>query len=222
MSERINVLGIEINNYTAKEAMQRVMNYIKHDSLQVIVRLTLGNAKKIAELPVYKETLEKFEIVFPDSRFLMEAAGVQDKQLLKEAEEQTFMKLFVRYLHKNQKRVFLLAETQALCAEMQEFIKSKFPKIVVVGVATFEEYGNSEEMIVNSINGVEADCVAAALSSPMQEIFISKYRMALNAKLWLGLGTEFGKQNSKGLARKIRDFLERRVLKKQLKNVKKI
>lgn len=222
MNEKIDVLGIEINNYTAKEAMQRVVEYMKKDSLQVISSVTPESVKNLSEYPESKGEMENYEIVFPGNKVLLEAAGVKDKQLLKEAEEQTFVKLFVRFLHKNEKKVFLLAETDALRTEMQEYITSKFSKIKIVGAATFEEHGNSEDMMVNSINSVEVDCVIAALSSPLQEEFISKYRVALNVKVWFGLGTKFGKKNKGIHLRKINDFFERRVLKKEIENVKKI
>lgn len=221
MSERINVLGIEINNYTAKEAMQRVVTYAKDDSLQVVARVTPETVKNLSNDLDGKAQMESYEITFPGNRVMLEVAGIEEKQLLKEAEDQTFIKLFARFLHKNEKKVFLLAETKASNLEMQEYISQKLSRITIVGNATFEEHGNSADMIVNSVNSTEVDCVIAAISSPMQEEFIARYRAALNAKIWLGLGTKFEMKQSSFTVKKIKNFVERHVLKKEMKNVDK-
>lgn len=214
MSERISVLGIEINNYTAKEAMQRVIEYMKKDSLQVITCMTPKSIKHLTEEPEYFSQLEKYEVVLVESKELLQSAGVLDKQQIKEMEDQTFLRLFGRYLHKNQKKVFLLAETTLLLQEMQNFIMMKFPKITVEGTLVMEEHAASEDMIVNAINMADADCIIAAVSSPMQEKFVKKYRTALNAKIWMGLGVEFVKKDSESLAEILRKFVEKNILKR--------
>ena len=112
-------------------------------------------------------------------------------------------------MKKNEKKVFLLAETKAANLEMQEYISQKLSRITIVGNATFEDHGNSADMIVNSVNSAEVDCVIAAISSPMQEEFIARYRTALNAKIWLGLGTKFEMKQSSFTVKKIKNFVEK-------------
>lgn len=214
MSERINVLGIEINNYTAKEAMQRVVEYMKRDSLQVVARMTPKSIKHLMDEPEYVSQLEDYEIVLLESKELLQTAGIFDKQLIKEMEDQTFFRLFGRYLHKNQKKVFLLAETTLLLREMQSFIMTKFPKITVEGTVVMEEHTASEDMIVNAINMADADCIIAAVSSPTQERFVKKYRTALNAKIWMGFGVEFAKNDSRSPLVILKEFVEKNILKR--------
>lgn len=43
-------------------------------------------------------------------------------------------------------------------------------------------------MLVNAINGGEADCVIAILTPPVQEQFIARNRSQINTRVWLGAG----------------------------------
>ena len=70
-------------------------------------------------------------------------------------------------------------------------------------MATLDEPGISDDMILNRINGGEADCIFAALSGPVQEEFISRYRTSLDAKIWIGLGTRLKNRKKRWDFRKL-------------------
>ena len=221
MSKEIQVLDVKVNNYTAKEAMQLAMEYMQKETLQVIERVTPESLKQLSEHMKCKEQMGTFDITFAGSKVLLEAAGVKDEQLLKEAESQLFMKLFWNFLSKNRKKVFLLAENEALLSKLYEFLHERYSKIKILDVATFEENGISDDMILNRINGMEADCIIAALSSPLQEEFVLRYRNLLNARVWLGIGVHLNTKETKFSFKRVKEFLIRQVLKKEIENVKK-
>ena len=99
-------------------------------------------------------------------------------------EQRLFVKMFVRFLHKNQ------------------------------GMIALEEEGISNDMILNHINGVETDCIIAALTKEIQEEFIASYRSALDAKIWLGIGTHLKMKQKKWRIEAIKQFFVRHLLKK--------
>jgi len=187
--------GIKIDQYTAKEAMERVVEYMKIESVQTIEMVTLDT------LRCYSKELEwndnAFNLTLADSRVVLEAVGIKDERLLKEADAHLFMKMFVRFLHKNRVKVFLLAENDEVLSNLKEWIKENYTKIVIVETATLEEHGVSDDMLLNRINGVEAECVLTALPSPKQQEFIAKNRMLMNARIWVGLGVKIGKKEKK-------------------------
>ena len=47
-----------------------------------------------------------FGLILPGETEILEAAGETDRIKLREAENQTFIKMFMKYLQKNRKRVF--------------------------------------------------------------------------------------------------------------------
>ncbi|MBQ8559560.1 MAG: WecB/TagA/CpsF family glycosyltransferase [Tyzzerella sp.] len=129
-------------------------------------------------------------------------------------EQRLFVKMFVRFLHKNQGSVFLLAESEKRLSELQEYLENEHCGIQVVGTIALEEGGVSNDMILNHINGVETDCIIAALPKEIQEEFVASYRTALDAKIWLGIGTHLKMKQEKWGIEAIKQFFVRHLLKK--------
>lgn len=186
---------IKIDNYTAKEAMSRVIEYMKLESVQTIEIVTMDMLKCYQKEHEWQE--EIFDITVAESRAVLEAVGIDDEKLINEAENHLFIKMFMRFLHKNRVKVFLLAENQKTLSELENFIQTECAKVEVVETATMETHGVSDDMILNRINGVEADCVLASLSSPEQQEFIARNRMLVNARIWVGLGTKLNRKEKK-------------------------
>lgn len=138
--------------YTAKEAMQSVVEYLKDDTAR--------------------------------------ATQVISIRAISESEQKLFIKMFSHWLHKNRERVFLLADSVSALELMKQRIASKYKGIKIVETATLEEHGVSDDMILNRINGAEANCIIVSLSKDVEESFISNNRKSLNAKVWLGLGNK--------------------------------
>ena len=102
---------------------------------------------------------------------------------------------------------------ETLQKQMEEICE----QAVVVGSATIEEQGASDDMILNLVNGVEADCIISTLSSPMQEQFVIRNKFLLNARLWLGLGNSFYKMKEKeSVLGKIKKMFAKQILKKEI------
>ena len=57
-----------------------------------------------------------------------------------------------------------------------------------MGAAKVAEGSETDDMLVNAINGGEADCVISVLSPPLQEEFIARNRSLMNTRMWLGAG----------------------------------
>lgn len=180
MSDRIRILNGKQEGYTAKEAMQHVVEYIKTRSVHAI---------EIVELEDSKE------------------AG---------AESVLFVKMFMRFLHKNSGRVFLLAQNEDMLTMLRGHVEEKYSGIHTVETANWEEHAASHDMILNRINGAEAEYIIAALPATAQGEFLEQYRTALDAKIWLGLGTHLKRKENKFSMTKLRDLFVRQFSKKEM------
>lgn len=198
---------IKIDKYTAKEAMARVVEYMKLESVQTIEMITLDAVRYYQKENEWEE--KAFDITFAENKDVLEALEIHDETLIKEAESHLFIKMFARFLHKNKVKVFLFAENDAVLREMQNLIATKSMGMKVVETATLEEHGVSDDMILNRINGVEADCVIAALPSPLRQEFIVRNRMLLNARIWVGLGTNLTNKKS-GILERMVQYLKKK------------
>lgn len=197
--------GIKIDNYTAKELMEHVVEYMKLESIQTMEMITLDTIKCYQKDKEWNE--EVFDITFAENKEVLKAIGITNEKLLKEAESHLFLKMFARFLHKNRVKVFLLAENENILSQLKSFVVEKSSGVEILETATLEEHGVSDDMILNRINGVEADCVLAALPSPQQQEFIARNRMLVNVRIWVGLGNKFTQKKS-GI-QKMKEFVIR-------------
>ena len=217
MNEKIQVLGLGIDNLTAKDAVKRVVSYMETEPVNVVEMVTMNTLGKFQQDETAKELFEHFDIALASDKGILEAAGVTDERRLKEVDELLFIKMVMRFLHKNSTRVFLLAEDVADLQKLEMYMQEDYSNVQVVGTATMEENAASDDMLLNLVNGAEAECILSALPSPVEEQFIFRNQALVNAKVWLGFGNLLDelKKEKTGFM-KVKEFIIRQFLKKEM------
>ena len=172
MKERINVLSTEMDCITAKEAMLKAIAFLERESVDIIEVLSMSALMRARDEDEWIRSTSGFGLILPGETEILEAAGETDRIKLREAENQTFIKMFMKYLQKNRKRVFLLAESEEKLNTVENAMKYYDKGIFLTGHALIKEGENREEDVVNEINGTETDCILSVLTSQNQENFI--------------------------------------------------
>lgn len=191
MSGKIDVLGIQLDDCTAKDAIKEVAGYIKEEAVNLVEVVTAKSVMRMTLNEDGDRKIDEMDLVLPGDRALLEAAEIKDERLLKEAEQKGFVKLLFQYLHKNKTSVFLLADTLEEVRKLNSYLEREYHHIQVKGMTALSEGVLSEEMLINRINGSEAECILASVTSDKQESFICRCRRVLNVRLWVGInGTE--------------------------------
>ena len=214
MNEKIQVLGLGIDNLTAKEAVKSVVSYMETEPVSVVEMVTMNTLGKFQQDEMAKELFESFDIALASDKGMLEAVGITDERRLKEVDELLFIKMVMRFLHKNSARVFLLAEDEADVQKLEIYMQEDYSNIQVVDKATLEENGASDDMLLNLLNAAEAECILSALPSPTEEQFIYRNKSLVNAKVWLGFGNLLDElKKEKTGFQKVKDFILRQLLK---------
>lgn len=186
MEEKINVFDIELNLLTAKKAMRQVMRYMGGESVSTIELIPMEVLLKGQDDAEWKQALQSVDLLLPSEREILESAEVTDQNAIQDLENNTFVRLFFRYLVKNKKKVFLLTEDEKASKLLKERIETYRKGIQFVGEAVISAQSGSKEAVINMINGVEPDCILLGLSYPWQEKFIAESKALLNARVWFG------------------------------------
>ena len=217
MNEKIQVLDLIIDNLTAKDAVKRVVSYMETEPVSVVEMVTMNTLGQFQQDDTAQELFGSFDIALASDKGILEAAGETDERRLKEVDELLFIKMVMRYLHKNSVRVFLLANNEIDLQKLEIYMQEDYSNIQVMGQATLEENGTSDDMLLNLVNGAEADCVLSALPSPVEEKFIFRNQALVNARIWLGFGNLLEElKNEKTRFQKVKDFILRQLLKKEM------
>lgn len=220
MNSKINVLELELHNDTAKEAMQKVMDYMQTEPLNIVELISSDSLLLSKDDEVLRDNIGQSDLVLTVEKSFLELAGVTDRRRLQEAESGLFLKMVLHYFHKNHVRVFLLGESQEDSLRLQEYFENYYAGIEIVGAEAVAANREIDDMILNSINGVEAECVISILPSPLQEAFVVRNRILLNTRLWLGLGKKVKLPLDKKEKKPFRDFLVKLFLKREIEKEK--
>ena len=180
MEHKISVLDVDIDTCTAKEALKKTIGFMESMPVNIVEMVTVDGLMQMDEMPELKGEIRKFDLVMAGDRTILEAAEVTEKKYLQETEGQLFLKLFLRYLHKNHKRVYLLVESEEEGQAFFDYLQKYYEGIQVAGLAKVSAQNRADDMLVNAINGGAVDCVIAA--------FIIRNRNLLDVRAFLGIG----------------------------------
>ena len=101
MEKTINIFDVELGCVSAKEAMMNALHFLENDSLDTIELMTMDMLMTGQDDPEWKKQVCGLDLVLPEETEILKAAGIEDRTLLKEAEERTFLRMFMKYLQKN-------------------------------------------------------------------------------------------------------------------------
>lgn len=183
MEEIKDVPNAMIDKRPVKEVMHQAMQYLETDGLNTITIVTNEMLVEIDRDKTVKKAIESFDIVLAGDKILKEQNNYINHQL--------FPKMFIQYLHKSARNVFLLAETEAELDCFKEFLKDNYNKITIVGTATVLKDGEKDESIANAINGLDVECLLSILGTPLQETFVMTHKAIIHGSLWIGIGKNF-------------------------------
>lgn len=221
MEEKISIFDTEMDSLSAKEAMIRAIQFFENDLLDTIELMTLNMLMGGQEDPKWKRNVAGMDLVLPVEAEILEAAGIQDRGLLRDADERVFLRMFMKYLQKNRRRVFLLAETEEELMRVEEAVRRYQRGLNVVGHALLSPENDRRENVINDINGTETDCILSVLSSPYQEEFIADTRALLSAKVWFGCGKVLEQSyDERRLANRIKYFFMKKIFRYRVERQK--
>ena len=188
MADSIEVMGVVLDCLTAKEAMLQAMQFMENDLVDTIEILSMNDLMNGREDMEWKNLVNECGLVIPGEAEILKAADAGGRNLEKETADHTFLKLFLKYLQKNQKKIFLLADTEEDLLRTADAVRRYSRGIKLTGSGVIKPDDNKEESLINEINGTETDCILSVLETPYQEQFIGRNRALHNAKVWLGCG----------------------------------
>ena len=97
MNNKINVLELELHNDTAKEAMQKVMDYMRTDPLNIVEFISSDSLLLSKDDEVLRDNIAQSDLVLTVEKSFLELAGVTDRRRLQEAENGLLLKMILHY-----------------------------------------------------------------------------------------------------------------------------
>lgn len=94
MIKKIDILGIQLDNYTVREAIMRVEAWYDNNMLNVIEMVSMQMLTESESDPVLKEVISSLDLAVIGEKGILQAAGVDTMQRIRETEENVFQMIF--------------------------------------------------------------------------------------------------------------------------------
>ncbi len=223
MENKIDIFEIDIDALTAKDTLKRIVQFMESETVNTVEIVTLELLVHGQDDPEWREMMRQMDLVLPGEKEILEASekaavplgggAGSNGRLIKEMEKRVFLKMFLKYLQRTGKKVFLLAGQEADLLLLQEKLRPYAKGFLPAGHALLPQEGGRKDSVINEINGAEPDCIISVLPYPEQERFITEAKALLNARLWIGCSLILlQEENIKKPSGKLRKFFLKRTL----------
>lgn len=214
MIKRVEVLGIQLDNYTVREALGQVEAFLENQVISTVEYISMQMLMDAQEDAVLREVLSALDLSIIGEKQILQAIGISDSQRIREIKENEFLFEFLKRLERNKKAVYLLGETTEQIEAVKEEIISRFPRFLFAGEYALENCGGDEEAVINNMNATTPDVILSVIRSPLQEHFLAAHKDKISASVWYGIGSfAIG-----GMKSGVRSFLQGKVQLSRFKN----
>lgn len=191
MLKKIDILGMQIDNHTVREAMTKVESYLESVGMNTIETIDMKMLDMAETDEGMKRCIESLDLTIIGEKEILTAVSVHSSQRINETENHEFFREFMKRILRHKNSVFLLAETNEELTELRDFLEEQYERIVIAGSCAAEELSGDVEGVINEINGAAADVLLSVLPSPAQEHFLTENRNKLDVKIWYGIGDNY-------------------------------
>ena len=126
MEEKINILDLNLDCVTVKNAMIQAIQFLDSDSIDTIEIISMNTLMEQREDEGWKKLAGELTMLLPGEAEILRAADISDRTKLKEAEEGTFLKMFIKYLD-NLYKIYPSALFSILLREIAIMMDEKYP-----------------------------------------------------------------------------------------------
>lgn len=194
MIKQIQLLGMTIPNYSLREELQLAQDALRNEKLSLLLTVSMQSLLKVcnSESQQTKECVEQADLVVVEDPEILSVAGINSSQRIREAEDHLFFNELLKRLQRGQQQVYLVAAKNSALEKIKEILLDRYEKLKIVGEYSIEEYPDDLDRMINEINSAAPDVIISVMPTPQQEEFLVANRSKLLAKLWYGLGENYG------------------------------
>ena len=183
---RIDVLGIEFDNVTKKEAVNEAMELISRRDGSYIVTPNPEIVWSCLSDEALRQAVSGASMILPDGIGIIYGAKILGTPLREQVPGIDFVMELLREMAVSGKNVFLLGSKPGIADAAAQNLKRDIPGLIISG--TRDGYFEDTGPVIEILNKAAPDALFVCLGSPKQELFMAEYSGKLNAGLMIGLG----------------------------------
>lgn len=191
MSNRIEMMGCQIDNLSMDETLQKIDGFIKRGSPQQHVVVNVDKIVKAHRDPDLRRIINECSLVSADGMPVVWASRLLGKGLKERVAGIDLFEALMKRAAEQGWRVFLLGATQEVVAGVKDLYEKKYPGLTVAGFRNGYWRPDEERGVVEQIKAARADLLFVAISSPKKEQFLRAYQGEMKVPFAMGVGGTF-------------------------------
>lgn len=196
MRKKIKILGVNFDNITEKEVLEKITNWLspKHffNIKRYIVTPNPEIVLKTLKDEKYRKIINKAALSVPDGTGILWASRFKKTPLPERITGVDLMKEICKIAAKNGNKVFLLGAEEGVAIAAANKLKKLYPKLKISGTYSGSPNENDEYVILDKIEKPGTEILFVAFGAPAQELWIERnYKRISTLKLAIGVGGAF-------------------------------
>lgn len=184
---QINVLGIDLKIYSAKEALSLTESYMQEGPLKTVMYIDTKMLIMAGKNDEYKEYLLGCDLTVIDDIGILKTMPQGLERMIEDVEEEKYTRILLKKLAYGHKKIALLTETKEDMAVLESNLTSCRDDLQIVSKVTMDALHNSTERMLNVINDVVPDVIISKMEMFKLARLMEESRSMMNCKLWIGL-----------------------------------
>lgn len=194
LEEREQILfgDIKVHNLSQQETLDIVCEAIENKKQ---LHHTVINASKVVGMqsdPLLRESVLEADIINADGQSIVWASGFLGNPLKERVAGIDLMEALVELAYRKNFKVFLFGAQEEIVLKVVEKYSNKYSSSIIAGYHNGYYNNDEEERIAELIAESGAQLLFVAMSSPMKEVFLYKYKEVLaKINFVMGVGGSF-------------------------------
>lgn len=188
MREKVEIVGVNINNVDMNEAADMLAEYLETDICNMVFTPNSEILVEAVKDREFEEILNKGHLVIPDGIGVVIASRFYGTPFRERVAGFDLTMRLMEIADKKGSSIYLLGGKEGVAEEAAIKLTERYSGLKIAGTRNgyFDE--DSEEKIINDINNCNADILLVALGAPKQEKFIYRHNEELKVKIAMGIG----------------------------------
>lgn len=187
-SDRIQILGVPVNNLTQKEAVARISQFVSSGGPHQVVTINpefVVAAQKDGE---FRRVLVEADLSLPDGVGLLWASRVLGTPLHERVTGTDTVSALARIATERGWRLFLLGGKERVAQEAARNLQIENPGLLIAGTYPGSPSPGEEDKILGLVREAKPHILLVAYGAPQQDLWIYRNKEKLGVAVAMGIG----------------------------------
>ena len=193
--ERVEILGVQIDNVSGEEALARIREMIQSRAPHQIVTPAIEQVICARRDPEFSRALREADLVLPDGMQVVIASRLHQTPLKERITGVDMVPRICRLAASEGYSVFFMGGEPGIAEEAARALQAAIPGLPVAGTYCpplgFERNPVEQQKALQAVREARPDVLFLALGAPRQEKWIHRWKRELGVPVMVGVGGAF-------------------------------